>query len=550
MAGRERKNMQKRKIRLISIFLAVGFLVCCSGETQKQLDLVSYLDDLGKRYEKISVEMGIANWNLYSREGEADQDTPKKKYAQLLLDPAHLELVEDGLAKIDRTTDPRLFRRLQVWKDVLTAAKVDMDEEIFKLENLLESEITNYMHDVAGELVPHRQLRRVLNAAIGDPSEREIKYNDYMTQMQMSLEPRVLELMKRRNAKSKEVGFDDYGQLCLYMMGLLPEGTDWFYETLTLIDRKTLGPYKALLEQAQKRSGTEEIRLDDLRRFIFGLREPFLVMQFALEAEPMARAKEILMNIGFDLDEMPIRIEEENIPYGGLGLAIKVPTDHRIVVQKGRESVGLFLHEIGHGIQAVHITWPEPIFHNYEWCLGAYSPAFDEGLAEIIAGFARADEWQKKFNRKSEEMLAVEKGNQDVTAPYFIRSEIADFLFEIDLYKNLEKDPGDVRRALQKKWLLIEPESDSRQNWATSVFPVAYPIYGQNYFLASIVNWQVHDYLKGKFGEDYVFNTDVGAWIKQNLCAMGHGIHWMHLIEKATGRPLDIEGWLASQGME
>jgi hypothetical protein len=541
--------MRKRTNTLISVILLIGFSVCCSDETQKQQDLVSYLDNLGKQYEEICVEMGTVNWNLYSKEGEADQDTPKKKYADLLLDPKHLEMVDNGLTRIDETKDPRLYRRLQVWKDVLTAAKVDMNEEIFKLENVLEMEITDYKHDVAGEAVPHRELRRALNTAYKDPAERSQKNAEYMTKMQEVLESRVLELMRLRNEKSKLVGFNDYGQLCLYMMGLLPDGTKWFYDILELIDRKTSEPYKELLEKAREKSGAEEITQDDFRKFIYGLREPLPRTQVVPTAKPMDLAKETLMNIGFNLDEMPIRIVEENIPYGGLGLAIKVPTDHRIVVQRGRGSLGLFLHEIGHGIQAVHITWPEPIFHNYEWCLGAYSPAYDEGVADIIAGFARADKWQSKYNSKSEERLAAEKKNQNVMAPYSIRSRIAGMLFEIELYKDLEKDPGDIRKELQKKWLLIESESRSQQNWATSVFPVAYPIYGQNYFLASIVNWQIHDYLKGKFGEDYVFNPDVSTWLKQNLCTMGHGIHWLERVEKAAGKKLDIEGWLASQGI-
>lgn len=538
--------MRKRTIALISVFLVISFLVCCSGGTQKQQDLVSYLNNLGKQYEEICVEMGIANWNLYSKEGDADQDTPKRKYAELLLDPAHLEMVDTWLEKIDKDADPRLHRRLQVWKDVLTAAKVDMDEEIYKLENTLEKEITDYKHDVEGESVPHRELRRALNTAYKDPAERSQKYAEYMTKMQEALEPRVLELMKLRNARSKEVGFSDYGELCLYMMGLLPDGTEWFYNVLESIDRNTLEPYKALLAKAKETSGAEEITWDKLRKLMYTLREPLPRTQVPPAAKPMDLTKETLKNIGFNLDELPIRIVEENIPYGGLGLAIKVPTDHRIVVQRGRGSVGLFLHEIGHGLQAVHITWPEPIFHNYEWCLGAYSPAFDEGVADIIAGFAREDKWQMKYTKKSEERLAAEKTNRNAIAPFTIRSQIAGILFEIELYKNLDKDSGDVMKDLQKKWLLVEPTSNPRQNWATSVFPVAYPIYGQNYFLASIVEWQVHDHLKQKFGEDYVFNTDVSTWLKQNLYTMGHGTHWMERIEKATGKKLDIEGWLAS----
>ncbi len=542
--------MKKRTTVRISVILIIGFLACCSGRTQKPQDLVSYLDDLGKRYEEICVEMGIANWNLYSKEGEADQDTPKRKYAELLLDPSHLGMVEDGLAKIDRAANPRLYRRLQVWKDVLTAAKVDMDAEIFKLENALEMEITDYKHDVAGESVPHKELQKALDTAYEDPSDREKKHEECMTKMQETFAPRVLELMKIRNAKSREVGFSDYGELCLYMMGLLPEGTRWFYDSLGLLDRKTSEPYKSLLARAKEQSGVDEINGDNLKNLVDSMGEPRPRRKVAPDANQLDLAKETLMNIGFDVDALPIRIAEENIPYGGLGLAIKVPTDHRIVVQRGRGRVGLFLHELGHGLQAVHTTWPEPIFKNYEWCLGACSPAFDEGMAGVAEGFSSNGKWQMKYNGKSAETLAAEEAGSRLTAPYSIRSRIADFLFEIELYKDLDKDPAEVAKELYKKWLLVESASDPQKNWATSVFPVAYPIYDQNYFLASIIEWQVHDYLERAFGEDYIFDPEVGTWLKQNLYAMGHGVPWMDRIENATGKKLDIEGWLASQGID
>ena len=150
----------------------------------------------------------------------------------------------------------------------------------------------------------------------------------------------------------------------------------------------------------------------------------------------------------------------------------------------------------------------------------------------------------------SAERAAEQRANSQLTAPYSIRSRIADFLFEIQLYEDLDKDPAEVAKELHKKWLLVEPSSDPQQNWATSVFPVAYPVYDQNYFLASIIEWQVHDYLEQNFGEDYIFDPEVGTWLKQNLYTMGHGLHWMDRIANATGKKLDIEGWLASQGIE
>jgi len=53
--------------------------------------------------------MGTANWNLYSKEGETDQDIPKKKYAELLLDPEHMKVVDIWQDKIDKEANPRLF---------------------------------------------------------------------------------------------------------------------------------------------------------------------------------------------------------------------------------------------------------------------------------------------------------------------------------------------------------------------------------------------------------------------------------------------------------
>jgi hypothetical protein len=209
--------MKKRITALLSFILAIGFLVCCSKETQTQQDLVSYLDNLGKQYEEICVEMGTANWNLYSK------------------------------------------------------------------------------------LVLHRELRRALNVAYKNPAERGQKYAEYMNKMQEALEPRVLALMKKRNAKSREAGFSDYGELCLYMMGLLPDGTRWFYDVLESIDRKTTEPYQTLLTKAKKKAGVDDIGWDNLNKLVFALREPLPRTQVAPAAKPMDLTKETLMNIGFNL---------------------------------------------------------------------------------------------------------------------------------------------------------------------------------------------------------------------------------------------------------
>jgi len=527
--------------------ISIGFTQI--GLPQTRSDLVAFLEKLGNHYENISVEMGIANWNVYSGEGDANQDIPKTKYGALLLNSVNQRVIDEWLAKISAKESPQLFRRLKVWKDVMTAAQVDMDEEVLKRENRLEADISGYYHLVQGKKIKHRELRDTLDTIFEDEEIAEKKYKNLMTTMQSKLEPEVIQLMKLRNQKSKAAGFDNYGHLCLKMMGLLPENSLWFYDFLLLIDKKTLVPYKRLLNSGKLKFSKKRVDIENLEQVIHSNIDE-LPEHFGYKKErALDLARQTLLNIGFDLDKLPIRIVDKIIPYGGLGLAIKVPSDHRILVFPHRNSVSLYLHELGHGLQAVFTTWTEPIFKNYEWCLGASNPAYDEGMANVLSGFFTNSHWQKNYNKKSEKRLNQEKINSLILAPYTLRYSIARFMFELKMYRDLDKTPQQVKKKLYEKWLLIKPSQPIDPYWATSIYPVAYPCYFQNYFISRIITWQVHHYLENKFGSDYIFNQNVGNWLKDNLYYMGHGLSWLERIKRATGKPLDVSGYLSSLGI-
>ncbi len=81
-----------------------------------------------------------------------------------------------------------------------------------------------------------------------------------------------------------------------------------------------------------------------------------------------------------------------------------------------------------------------------------------------------------------------------------------------------------------------------------SLIYVSYPIYIQNYVLADIISWQVHKTLEKKFGKDYPFNQDVSGFLKKNLWESGELYPWQTRLKKATGRILDVEGYLKEMG--
>jgi len=541
--------MKRRFISVPVVLLILFAYLSCANIPQTESDLNVYLDDLGEKYEAVCVEMGTQNWNLYSKEAEADQDGPKLKYAELLLDPKHMKVVDNGLARIDREENPRLYRRLFVWKNVLTAARVDMDENVFRMENQLEQEVNEYTHDVDGKPVLHNELRQVLSNKIKDALELEARYEAYSDEMQKAFEPRVLELMKLRNEKARGSGFKDYGEMCLFMTELLADESKWFYDVIDFIEEKTLEPFKELVEKGSMKTG-KEVSLENIREIVYSMTEDLPAHVGYPTEKALDLAKKTAANIGFDIDALPIRLVEKALPYGGLNLAIHIPSDIRILVRPNSGRVGLFLHEFGHGLEAVFNQTPEPIFKNYEWCLGASTPSYEEGMANVMERFADHDKWQVMFNKKSKARAEKEKDNQNLLSPYTIRSTIVEFLFEFELYRNLDRDPEDVAKDLYKKWLFIDGESHPQKYWATSIFPVAYPCYRQSYFIADILAWQVHEFLKDKFGDDYLFNSQVGEWLIEHLFKKGHDLPWMDRIEGSIGQKLDIAGYLASFGID
>ena len=77
----------------------------------------------------------------------------------------------------------------------------------------------------------------------------------------------------------------------------------------------------------------------------------------------------------------------------------------------------------------------------------------------------------------------------------------------------MDQDPDDLKRHLAQKYLLLDNPPE-RVRSIVNMGIVSYPLYTQNYIIAKVVSWQIHETLKDKFGEEYVFNPDVGEFLK------------------------------------
>ena len=189
-------------IAALSVFVP-SFSCVESGLTEAELK--EYLDERGVVFEDISVQMGNAVWNLYTDEGEADQVTPKKRFAELFSSDSLNTIVDTWYKQRDTIEDPGVARRVEIWHNIITGARVNLAEDISRLQTELETWLTEE------------------DTTVARPSDEE-------------LESAMLKLMRLRDVKAREIGFDGYPDM---MFEITELGTEWFYKFVETIDSVT-----------------------------------------------------------------------------------------------------------------------------------------------------------------------------------------------------------------------------------------------------------------------------------------------------------------------
>lgn len=505
-----------KNIRNTQIFLLILFVISClpAQEITNEQDLRTFLDAKEKTYETVSIDMGKGYWNLYSGEEKPDLHSPKQRYFDLFNESKLNSVIEYWNDKKDNIKDRILKRRVEIWSNILTAAKVNFDKEIFELQTKLEDYLdVNYK-------------------GTDKPSPDEL---DKMT----------IELFKLRNAESRKIGYADYPELILSINGL---GSEWFYDFIQKIYTGTKTDYENFLENYKKDNNKESIGFQDIVQFY--IRYDGIKKGNNIDASGMSQLmKETVENIGIDYASLPIRFVEKPLPeiIGGQGIAVVIPSDFRAVV-KPDLSFRDRMHEIGHGLQWMFTKTENPILKGYEWCRGSDCGGYAEGMAEIMARFTENPLWRKKYVNLTEEDLKKQREDLKKYFSAYIRFQLAVITAEIEIYKNLDKDPKEINNEAAKKYLLMDQPMPQIMRLA-NMMNVSYPVYVYGYLMGDMISWQVHTALKEKFGENFIFDKRVGDFLSKNLWETGVLNNWQENIKKATGEKLDIDGYLKHFGL-
>ena len=475
--------------------------------TEKALRV--YLDQRERRFEAIAVAHGRATWRYFDTADSTELDEVLSRWRRLVLDERLLDTIAFWGNHASRLRDPVLRRRVNVWRNVLTWARVELSDEV-------------QAH--SGPLI-----RWLASGQGAEPTPPRAK-----------IEERMLELMSARNRMAARLGFHDFGALVLDVDGT---GAAWLDSLVDSLLESTEERYRLAVRRV---AGAEcDPDVATLSRIAWQY-EKKLKRLGAERKDPDHAIREVMGRIGLDVGRRPITLVEREMPrgFGGNGFPVRIPGDFRIVINK---AIGLpfyyRLHEIGHGLHRTSTRVAPPVLKGYEWCLGADSPAWAEGMAETVAGFSVVGPSQDEDGPSGSSGAGPE--TVDERAVVWLRVKIARALFERELYRNPEKTVDDVWSSIVRRILgAARPEPGSMA--IDSLAWVTYPVYEQNYFLADIVSWQVHEALRERFGAGYATDPRVGGFLVERCWAPGASRGWRELLTRATGKDLDVDGYLAS----
>jgi hypothetical protein len=503
---------QKHTIRLTFAFLMVCGLQSLYATTET--DLKIFLDRKEIQYEAISVRMGESYWKYYAGYKNVDLKQPKNEYSALFSDDSLLTYIDEWFPQRAKLNDDILRRRVEVWHNILLAAQVNYSPDVLKLQSQMEYWVS------------------LPDSGAGKPPLD-------------SLESQMRRLMNLRNQKAKQQGYNTYAELMLDINGL---GKNWFFNIMRLMDSLSLKPYQNLIDTFKRRNPSSAFTFKEFRTWIGEYYRNIQTPDIE-DTNMIGLVKENLIRIGIDLNKQPFRYDVLALPpgIGGQGIAVSVPDDFRMILNLGM-TLDVWMHETGHGLSWIFNRAPSPILKCYEWTFGSSCDAYSEGLAETLGRIVINKEWQKRLYNIQDDSLTVKEKKAKEWFSVYLRYQLYTVMHEVEMYNNPDRPISEVNKELSKKYFLID-EILRRPSTMADVLYISYPVYLQNYLIADIVAWQITSTMEKKIGKDFWFSNQTGPYLIKHFYESGERENWNIKLVKATGRELDVRGYLQAKGL-
>ncbi len=484
-----------------------------------------WLEDLAKEFSLSHRAAILGEWRMLMGRSTRGPYPWQARLNRLLSSPGLLDRIR-GAHRTARG-GPRA-RTLEVLERLATDVAIEQHRPIARTRARLQRRIVAFRPSWKGRKVNRATVEGILRSR-EDRSDREAAWSAQHP-LEGSLEEEVRGLVRARNQRARELGFRSFPEYRIAFEGF------------------TLGKLQELLEGLARYSREADRRRREQFEDATGLRDFYpwdeaFTDELVQKSPPSAFGRgEMVASVlagtrqwGFGPAALRFRIDQHDLPMGGISIPVEPPGDVRVIVHPstGWERYMILFHEVGHSVHSRSNAPQTPFLKCYDYVPGFFG--FVEGVGTLFEEIPRSAAWlatRRGFDRRSAGRFSWIRNVASIAGAGRL---VASVRTELELYRNpsadLDRVGYDWSRRLSA-WDSFEPPP------FVDPFYVFSPVYVPSYVLAVLFAKQLLETMLHELGGSTWPNPRFGPWLIENWFRESGRFDWAPQVARLTGRDL------------
>jgi hypothetical protein len=541
--------MIQRYLLIIFAIFSIIFLLSCAKEIKPRVtskdELYLFLDTLEQRYEAACSAVELARWNMATKEAASDIHSARKELSGIFLDSAIRNIIIEWKNQSGSLADKPLARRLELWNRAFIGGNIEFDADISAAKLNIANKFSNAKIILNGvEKYPDEVIEQLRTER--NQKKRKSLWQSFTVSRTKCLDE-YRKMIKLLNAKARAEGFPNYYSLSLYLDGV-DEGR--FLNTFDMLIDLTRPAYDKILLNGKKKLKLKSISPWDIELLNV---EPKQLSEKYFKSDSLVNTlNRFLDSIGFQTTKLKNSIQSKYNQKTNNCFKISIPKDIRVLIKQetGNQNYTESFTAYAQGLKAGLTKVDYPILKTYGIVPGTFSPAYEDGLAQLLGDMPTDSLWLRKFSRVKEKELKQFNSKQTVPALINLRQRLKTFRAEYEFYKNPDMNADSLERMLLEQYLGVSPDSNTIYPFTLNNKYIIQPATFYRTILSQLVTAQIQEVLEDKFG--YRRNTDtlVARWVIDHLYASGERLDWQERMRNATGKSVEPGPFLRKIGIE
>ncbi|MBS4217483.1 M2 family metallopeptidase [Bacillus sp. FJAT-49711] len=451
-------------------------------------------------------------------------------------------LVKENLTEIEK-------RQLQLLLNEMEGNQLpeEVISDLSKRSSELNLLFNTYSPEVDGKKYSANDIRDILV----NSDDQELRKKVWFASKEVGkvVEKDLLELVKKRNAAAKLLGFDNHHQMGFALQELDREEVfAIFNELIAQSDEAYRSMKKELDERLAARFG---INREDIRPWHYI--DPFFQEappSDSTNLDPFYEGKDIVQittdtftSMGIEIDDLYAKSDlfprEKKNPTA-FCMDIDRGGDVRVLCNLMEDSYWMEtnLHEFGHAAYFKYVDSSLPF--------GLRTPSHTlttEAIAMLFGKMGKDSRWLKRFLQVDEETvneLAPELDKyQQLQMLIAVRWIITFVYFEKELYENPDQDLNALWwKTVSEVQLVTPPDETNNPDWAAKIHFTLAPVYYQNYLLGELMAAQLLRHIETKISPEF-FTKETGEMLINQFFKPAALYYWNKKIRRVTGEKLN-----------